>query len=445
MGGKSSSQYAELGGEEYMRCRVLGKGAFGKVYAVQHVFTGVFRVIKEMHKGTIIAKGSGIVPMLIKEREFLSELKGCPYVVKCFASTQDEKFLYILLEFCSGGELEFHLNQTGKFTERTIRSYLAQLTVALEHMHNKYHIVHRDLKLENVLLDEKGYCAIIDFNMAEKCDDDLIIENPQKFVVGTLPYIAPELLQGKKHSNKVDYWSLGIMAYEMAHGRKPFMAKKGEGSEKRRQLKAITSTELDTLFDVDISDNFKDLLKGLLNVEPKSRFGPKEIKNHKFFKNINWDDVESRNIEVPIIPRDDRVNFTADANVEEVFGMAKPKEVEVSDEQQKEFAAWDWASTDQELPPPNPELVAKYQKKHKNKGSNSSSRKSSLSPEVNIQAMTTPRKDSNSGSANNANHGTPNNHNNSSPSNGGSGKKKLSRKNTKNGDKQEPTKKVTYS
>eukprot|EP01125_Pyxidicula_operculata_P003905 TRINITY_DN1545_c0_g1_i4.p1 TRINITY_DN1545_c0_g1~~TRINITY_DN1545_c0_g1_i4.p1 ORF type:complete len:137 (-),score=50.45 TRINITY_DN1545_c0_g1_i4:188-598(-) len=121
--------------------------------------------------------------------------------------------------------------------------------------------------------------------------------------------------------------------------------------------------------------------------------------------------------------------------------MAKPKEVEVSDEQQKEFAAWDWASTDQELPPPNPELVAKYQKKHKNKGSNSSSRKSSLSPEVNIQAMTTPRKDSNSGSANNANHGTPNNHNNSSPSNGGSGKKKLSRKNTKNGDKQEPTKK----
>jgi len=235
MGNRSAVPTTTIGGEDYLRCRVLGKGSFGKVYAMQHVTLETFRVVKEMHKGTILSKGSNVVDLLLNERKLLSELKGCPFVVKCFASCQDEKFLYMLLEFCSGGELEYHFQNAGKFNEEVVRCYIAQMTLGLESMHKNYKIVHRDLKPENVLLDENGYCAIIDFNMATKCDENLHIANPNHFVVGTLPYIAPELLSGKDHSHKVDWWSLGVMAYEFFHGRRPFSLTRVEGDSDKKK------------------------------------------------------------------------------------------------------------------------------------------------------------------------------------------------------------------
>jgi len=286
MGGKSSMQTSTIGGEEYVRCRVLGKGSFGKVYAMQHVHLNLYRVVKEMHKMTILSKGDNVIKLLLNERQLLSELKGCPFVVKCFASCQDDKFLYMLLEFCSGGELEYHFQGSGKFSEDFVRHYIAQITLGLEHMHQKYHIVHRDIKPENVLLDERGFCAIIDFNMAIKCDEKLFIPNPNHMVIGTLPYMAPELIYGRDHSEKVDWWSLGVMAYEFFHGRRPFsiVRVEGDNDKKKKMVNAIKGTKIKDICSVNCSEELQSLISGLLEQDPVKRFGAEEIKNMPFSK-----------------------------------------------------------------------------------------------------------------------------------------------------------------
>jgi len=151
----------------------------------------------------------------------------------------------------------------------------------------KYHIVHRDLKPENVLLDEQGFCAIVDFNMAIKCNDDLLISNPTHYVVGTLPYIAPELLSGKDHSDKVDWWSLGVMAFEFYHGRRPFSTSRTEGdTDKKKMVNAIKSTQLKDVFSTHCPENLKSLITGLLEQDPAKCFCVDEVKNHVFFKDL---------------------------------------------------------------------------------------------------------------------------------------------------------------
>jgi len=370
---------SSIGGEDYVRCRVLGKGSFGKVYAMQHVTTESYRVVKEMHKGTILSKGNNVIDLLLNERKILSELKGCPFVVKCFASCQDDKFLYMLLEFCSGGELEYHLKAVGKFEEETVKSYIAQIAVALEHMHIKYNVVHRDLKPENILLDEKGFCAIIDFNMAIKCNENLVVPNPNHFVVGTLPYIAPELLSGKDHSDKVDWWSLGVIAYELSHGRHPFRSRDGADSDKKKMLNIIKTTKLKDVLSSSCSEDLKSLISGLLEMEPENRFGAEEIKKHKFFEGMDWDSLIKKQVKPPLIPDANTVNFKPDANVEEVFGLSKPKEnlnVPLTMEQQEHFEGWDWIAEDQELPEPDPVKVQKLIKKKKKKPDYAKDRKS---------------------------------------------------------------------
>jgi len=246
------------------------------------------------------------------------------------------------------------------------------MTLGLEFMHNKFHVVHRDLKPENVLLDERGFCAIIDFNMATKCDDKLFVPNPNHYVIGTLPYIAPELLSGSDHSDKVDWWSLGIMAYEFSHGQRPFSTSRAEGeTEKRKMFNSIKTTKLSDIFSASCSEDFKNLIHGLLDIDPQTRFGAAEIKKHNFFKDVDWDELLKKNVRVPIIPDPNAVNFKPDANVEEVFGLSKPKEtlnVPLTDEQQLSFGGWDWTADDQELPTPDPRRVAKYLKKRKKKG-----------------------------------------------------------------------------
>uniref|UniRef100_A0A6B2L1B8 Protein kinase domain-containing protein n=1 Tax=Arcella intermedia TaxID=1963864 RepID=A0A6B2L1B8_9EUKA len=360
-----------IAGEDYIRCRVLGKGSFGKVYAMQHVSAGCYRVVKEMHKATVISKGKNMADLLLNERLLLSEVKGCPFVVKSFASFQDDKFLYMLLEFCSGGELQYHFEQATKFSEAVTRNYVAQITIALGHLHQKYHIVHRDLKPENILLDEKGYCALIDFNMAIKCDDNLVIKNPKHLVVGTLPYMAPEILEGNDHSHKVDWWSLGIIAFELVNGKRPYSSTGMEGlTEKKRLLAALHQTHLAEKWAAHVSEEFKSLVTGLLEKDPDKRFGYEEVKNHIFFKDLDWDGLLHKTIPPPILPNPNAVNFRPDANVEEVFGLSKPKEslnVPLNEEQQKVFEEWDWYAEDQEVPPPDPQYLEKINKKKKKK------------------------------------------------------------------------------
>jgi len=133
-------------------------------------------------------------------------------------------------------------------------------------------------------------------------------------------------------------------------------------------LHSVKNTDVNELFGSTCSEELKDLICGLLEKDPEKRFGAEEIKKHKFFKDVDWDQILKKNIKLPLIPDPNIVNFKPDANVEEVFGLSKPKEslnTPLTEEQQKSFQEWNWTAEDQELPPPDPVLLMKYQKKKK--------------------------------------------------------------------------------
>jgi len=130
-------------------------------------------------------------------------------------------------------------------------------------------------------------------------------------------------------------------------------------------LSSISNTKVSSILDGSVSEDLNDLLRGLIRKNPTKRFGAEEFKNHKYFKSIDWTAVREKRIEAPFLPREDRINFKPDAYVEEIFGLSKPnEEVEVKEHQQNySFENWDWTSEDQELPPPNPKLLKKLNKK----------------------------------------------------------------------------------
>jgi len=292
---------------------------------------------------------------------------GCPFVVRIWATNQDDKNLYMMLDYCSGGELEYQLvAQPGrKIPEEAAKFYCAEIALALEQMHNKHNIVHRDLKPENVLLDGQGHVALIDFNIGERCDSNLFVANPKGHHVGTLPYTSPELLRGLDHSHLVDWWSLGIMLYEMTHGVVPFRQKSSEKKEKLTasvQVKLIEATNIQTI--TNGSEAFKEVVRNLLAVKPTERWCFTQLKASKWLCDIDWDVVRNKGLKPPIIPVKDKVNFNQDLQMEESLGMTKTKDRGVLPEEQHHFQSWDWVDRNQDLP-------TKYQyieKKSKKKG-----------------------------------------------------------------------------
>eukprot|EP01126_Amoeba_proteus_P000353 TRINITY_DN1010_c0_g1_i1.p1 TRINITY_DN1010_c0_g1~~TRINITY_DN1010_c0_g1_i1.p1 ORF type:complete len:430 (+),score=98.08 TRINITY_DN1010_c0_g1_i1:86-1375(+) len=334
-------------GHEYIKCRVLGRGAFGKVYAVQLCADrNVVRVVKEMNKSEIVSRGENAINLLVKERILLTDLAGCPFVVRAYAATQDEKHLFLMLEFCSGGELDFHLSTMHHMSEEFVKIYAAELVTGLDEMHNRFHIVHRDLKPENVLLDREGHITIIDFNVAHRCDDNGNIANPKNKSVGTLPYMAPEMLSAEDHSVAVDWWSLGVLLFELRHGDLPFYK---TGKDKTEALRCINLEIPNLRKQIRGSEDFKDLLMGLLEVDPARRWKGDRCKNCKFFVSLNWDDVKMFKLQTPIQPDKNRINFKANANMEEAFGLNKVKDVHLTPKQQEAFVNWNWESPDQNL------------------------------------------------------------------------------------------------
>ena len=150
------------------------------------------------------------------EKEILSEVNH-PFIVTLYCAFQDERNLYMLLEFIIGGELFTHLRKAGKFANDHTRFYAAQIVMALQYLHNDS-VVYRDLKPENLLLDLIGYLKITDFGFAKK------VEDRTWTLCGTPEYLAPEIIQSKGHGKAVDWWASGILMYEMLVGHPPFMA-----------------------------------------------------------------------------------------------------------------------------------------------------------------------------------------------------------------------------
>lgn len=285
---------ARLGPSDFEMLRVVGQGAFGKVFQVVHKQTQQIYAMKVMRKERILQKEHG--EYVKAERDLLTTVVH-PYIVTLRFSFQTNSKLYLVLDFINGGHLFFNLYRQGVFSEEVARLYTAEIVSAVSYLHS-LGIMHRDLKPENVLLDSEGHVRLTDFGLAKgNMDDDNARSNS---FIGTMEYMAPEIVEGKGHTKDVDWWSTGILLFEMLCGIPPFRAK----SRQALQQQIVSSKVKYPKF---LSSEAQNLLKGLLTRDPTKRLGhgvsgSEAVKRHPFFRSINWAKLEKREVESKFRP-----------------------------------------------------------------------------------------------------------------------------------------------
>jgi serine/threonine protein kinase len=273
---------------------VVGKGSFGKVMLVRKKNgDGTLYAMKILRKEAMIQKGQ--VANTLSERKILQKINH-PFLVGLKYAFQNEDKLYMVLDYVDGGELFFHLQREGKFSESRARLYAAEIMLGLAHLH-EMEIIYRDLKPENILLDRDGHVKLTDFGLAKV---DMGASSKTNTFCGTPEYLAPEILQEAGHGKAVDWWSLGTLLYEMMAGLPPFYSQ-----NVNVMYENILSSEL--RFPPDFSPAACDLLTKLLTRDPEKRLGSgpdgaANIKAHPFFASLNWDDVLLRRVKPEFKP-----------------------------------------------------------------------------------------------------------------------------------------------
>jgi serine/threonine protein kinase len=223
--------------------------------------------MKVISKRLIKRRGS-YVENILAERNILKKIANHPFIVTMHASFQTKEKLFIIMDLCSGGELFLKLGREGIFRERTAAFYLAEITLALEHLHS-INVLHRDLKPENILLGSDGHCRLTDFGLAKDFTGSGADDNERaRTLCGTCEYMAPEMVARKWYGKSADYWSLGCIAYEMLSGQPPFSSNKGGSKELFRKI----MNERVRMPDGASAAACK-LLKGLLNRDAGNRLG----------------------------------------------------------------------------------------------------------------------------------------------------------------------------
>jgi len=270
--------------------KTLGTGAFGRVRFVTHKGNGRHYALKTLKKAAIIKMKQ--VDHIMSEKQILAKLQH-PFIVNMFGSFHDPRYIYMVLEYIVGGEFFTHLRKAGRFENEQSLFYAAQITCIFEYCH-ELNIVYRDLKPENILINADGYVKLTDFGFAK------VIEHRTYTLCGTPEYIAPEVLLNKGHGKPVDWWTLGILVYEMIVGYPPFVDEDPMGIYQKILAGKITFPKI-------FHKEAKSLVKKLLTPDLGKRFGnlkngAADIKEHKWFKDLSWDDLVAKKIEAPFKP-----------------------------------------------------------------------------------------------------------------------------------------------
>ncbi|OKL63253.1 hypothetical protein UA08_01595 [Talaromyces atroroseus] len=287
----------KMTGRDFEQLMCLGKGTFGTVLLVRHKPTGRLYAQKQFRKASITVHRK-LVEQTKTERMILESVNRHPFVVKLYYAFQDHEKLYLILEYAQGGELFTHLAAERMFSEDVAAFYMAEMVLALEHLHQNVGVVYRDLKPENCLLDSEGHLLLTDFGLSKVAvsDDDRCNSS-----LGTIEYMAPEVIQRKPYGKACDWWSLGALGYDLLTGSPPFKANNHAKIQEKivRQKLALPYY---------LGPDAKDLLIRLLRKEPHKRLGyhmPKDldtIKKHRFFRKIDWKALARRELEAPIQP-----------------------------------------------------------------------------------------------------------------------------------------------
>uniref|UniRef100_A0A8C4NW57 Ribosomal protein S6 kinase n=1 Tax=Dicentrarchus labrax TaxID=13489 RepID=A0A8C4NW57_DICLA len=293
-----------VGMENFELLKVLGTGAYGKVFLVRKNSghdAGQLYAMKVLKKAAIVQKAK-TTEHTRTERQVLEHIRQSPFLVTLHYAFQTQSKLHLILDYVSGGEMFTHLYQRDHFPEEAVRIYIGETILALEHLH-KLGIVYRDIKLENILLDSEGHVVLTDFGLSKEFLEE---EKERTYsFCGTIEYMAPEIIRGKAgHGKSVDWWSLGILMFELLTGASPFTLE-GERNSQSEVSKRIL--RCDPPFPSMIGPTAQDLLRKLLVKDPHRRLGSgprgsEDIKAHSFFKGLNWADLAQKKVPSPFKP-----------------------------------------------------------------------------------------------------------------------------------------------
>ncbi|XP_056623296.1 ribosomal protein S6 kinase alpha-1 isoform X1 [Triplophysa dalaica] len=275
--------------------KVLGQGSFGKVFLVRKITppdNNQLYAMKVLKKATLKVRDRVRTKM---ERDILADVNH-PFVVKLHYAFQTEGKLYLILDFLRGGDLFTRLSKEVMFTEEDVKFYLAELALGLDHLHG-LGIIYRDLKPENILLDEEGHIKLTDFGLCKEAIDH---EKKAYSFCGTVEYMAPEVVNRQGHTHSADWWSYGVLMFEMLTGSLPF-----QGKDRKETMNLILKARLG--MPQFLSAEAQSLLRALFKRNPINRLasgpdGAEEIKRHSFYVTIDWNKLFRREIKPPFRP-----------------------------------------------------------------------------------------------------------------------------------------------
>ncbi|KND00076.1 AGC/RSK protein kinase [Spizellomyces punctatus DAOM BR117] len=300
----------EVAPNSFTKIRLIGKGDVGKVYLVEKKSTGKLYAMKVLSKAEMIKRNK--IKRVLAEQEILAT-SNHPFIVTLYHSFQSEDYLYFIMEYCCGGEFFRALQtlETKSLPEKDARFYAAEVICAIEYLH-LMGFIYRDLKPENILLHHTGHIMLTDFDLskpsAEPGDPGIVKSNTFSFqlssspaidtksctanlrtnsFVGTEEYIAPEVIKGCGHTSAVDWWTLGILIYEMLYGTTPF-----KGQNRNNTFTNIIYNDVAFPAEPPVSPSCKQLIRKLLHKDEEKRLGSRagasDVKAHPFFKGVNW-------------------------------------------------------------------------------------------------------------------------------------------------------------
>ncbi|XP_067233105.1 G protein-coupled receptor kinase 6 isoform X1 [Chanodichthys erythropterus] len=311
----------------FRQYRVLGKGGFGEVCACQVRATGKMYACKKLEKKRIKKrKGES---MALNEKQILEKVNSL-FVVSLAYAYETKDALCLVLTLMNGGDLKFHIYHMGEagFDEKRAVFYAAEICCGLEDLHRE-RIVYRDLKPENILLDDHGHIRISDLGLAVHVPDGQTIKGR----VGTVGYMAPEVVKNERYTFSPDWWALGCLLYEMIEGQSPFQQRKKK--IKREEVERLVK-EVEEEYSSKFSEDAKSLCKMLLAKDPCERLGcqgggASEVKAHLIFRSINFKRLAAGMLEAPFIP-DPQAIYCKDVLDIEQFSTVKGVELEPKDD-----------------------------------------------------------------------------------------------------------------
>ena len=278
--------------KDFTPIKLIGKGSYGNVFLVRYQKNNHIYAMKVLSKSLLRQQSQETNTKA--ERNLMVQIHS-PFIVNIKYAFQNDSKLYLVQEFVQGGDLFLHIHSQPKFPNEKAKFYVIELCLAIHFLHEN-NMLYRDLKPENILIDTDGHIKITDFGLCK------ILLNYEKTytICGTVQYLAPEILTGEGYNKSVDWWSLGCIMYEMLVGRFPFKYQKNGKLNIDIYKKPIKYPSY-------IDENAKDLMSKFMEIDPQKRLGSGEngwedIKNHPYFKDVNWDEANNKKMKPPFLP-----------------------------------------------------------------------------------------------------------------------------------------------